>query len=153
VAAPLAVKLVPVPPLHMLAEAGVTITVGVLLTVIVTVCVLVQLPVVPVTVYVVVIPGLAVTDAPTVPLNPAAGAHVYVEAPLAVRFVPLPPVHMLAAAGVTVTVGVGFTVTTTVAASEQLPVVPVTVYDVVTVGLAVTLAPTVALNPVAGVHE
>ena len=95
---------------------------------------------------------MAVTDEPVVALNPAAGAHVYVAAPLAVRLVPLPPVHMLATAGVTVTVGVGFTVTTTVASLEQLPLVPVTVYDVVTVGLAVTVAPTVALNPVAGLQ-
>jgi len=71
--------------------------------------------------------GLAVTDEPVVALSPAAGAQVYVLAPLAVRFVPAPPVHMLAAAGVTVTVGVGFTVTTTVAMLEQLPFVPVTV--------------------------
>jgi hypothetical protein len=45
---------------------------------------------------------------------------------------------------------VGFTVTTTVDIPVHVPFVPVTVYDVVTVGLAVTVAPTVALKPAAG---
>ena len=50
----------------------------------------------------------------------------------------------------TVTVGVGFTVTKEVTEAVQVPVVPTIVYVVVTVGLAVTLAPVVALNPVEG---
>jgi len=47
-------------------------------------------------------------------------------APLAVRLV-LFPEHKLAAFGVTVTVGVGFTVIVITAMLLQLPVVPVTV--------------------------
>jgi hypothetical protein len=50
----------------------------------------------------------------------------------------------------TVTVGVGFTVTTAVLVDVQLPVVPVTTYVVVAVGFAVTTDPEEALNPVEG---
>ena len=51
----------------------------------------------------------------------------------------------------TVTVGNGKTVTTAVAVFKQpLAAVPVIVYVVVVVGLAVTLAPVVALSPVLG---
>jgi hypothetical protein len=53
----------------------------------------------------------------------------------------------------TVTTGKGFMVTVDVALDVQVPTVPVTVYVVVIVGLAVTLAPVVALSPVDGVHE
>jgi hypothetical protein len=45
------------------------------------------------------------------------------------------------------------TVTVEVAVLVQLPVVPVMVYVVVTVGLAVTTDPVVELNPPAGDHE
>jgi hypothetical protein len=44
----------------------------------------------------------------------------------------------------------GVTVTVRVAVPVQVPALPVTVYVVVVVGLAVTLAPVVALNPVGG---
>jgi hypothetical protein len=50
------------------------------------------------------------------------------------------------------TEGVAFTDTTLVAVPLQLPVVPVTVYVVVVVGVAVTLAPVVAESPVDGDH-
>jgi hypothetical protein len=53
----------------------------------------------------------------------------------------------------TVTTGRGFTVTVDVALEVQVPTVPVTVYVVVTAGLAVTTEPVVALSPVEGVHE
>ena len=128
-----------------------TVTVGVGVTVIVTVAVPLHPLLVPVTVYVVVTDGNAVTINPTVLLKPVAGAHVYVFAPLAV-IVKLSPVHRLEDGGVNVIVGVGFTVTSTVAVLTHAPAVPVTVYIVVTVGLAVTVAPTVALNPVAGLQ-
>ena len=50
-----------------------------------------------------------------------------------------------------VTTGNGFTVTVTVVVFEHpAALVPVTVYVVVPGGLAVTLVPVVALNPVAG---
>ena len=104
----------------------------------------------PVTVYVVAEPG----DTVTVEVVAAiAGAHVYVVAPLAVNVVELPE-HMVGEPADTVMVGVVFTVTTTVFVPVQVTgeVEPVTVYVVVTVGLAVTVAPVVALNAVFGAH-
>ena len=71
--------------------------------------------------------GLAFTVEPMVALKPAAGAQLYVVAPLAVTLVPPPPEQIVAEVGLNVTVGVGFTVTTTTAVPEQVPVVPVTV--------------------------
>jgi hypothetical protein len=63
----------------------------------------------------------------------------------------LPPLQMEGAEGVLVTVGRGFTVTVTVVVLVQpAALTPVTVYVVVAVGEAVTAAPVVALNPVAG---
>ena len=60
-------------------------------------------------------------------LNPVAGDHEYVEAPLAVSDTEL-PVQILGADGVTLTVGKGFTVTVTVAVFVQpLVAVPITV--------------------------
>lgn len=72
---------------------------------------------------------------------------MYVLAPLPVSVVEFPAQIV---ADATVTVGVGFTVTRAVAEAVHEPVVPITVYVVVTVGLAVTVAPVVALNPVDG---
>jgi hypothetical protein len=51
------------------------------------------------------------------------------------------------------TVGAVSTVTVTVDVELQPDVVPVTVYVVVVAGVAVTLAPVVALRPVAGDQE
>ena len=71
--------------------------------------------------------GLAVTVAPVVADSPVAGDHVYVEAPLAVSDT-LAPLHIAGAAGVTVIVGSGLTVTVTVAVLvHPFPSVPVTV--------------------------
>ena len=110
--APLAVKLV-LAPVQMLVLED-TVTVGKVFTVIVTVAVFVHpLELVPVTVYVVVVVGLAVTVAPVVELNPVDGVHAYVVAPLAVRLVEF-PVHILVL-DETVTVGNEFTVTVFVA--------------------------------------
>lgn len=47
----------------------------------------------------------------------------------------------------------GVTVTVTLAVEVQTPLVPVTVYVVVAAGLAFTLAPVEADNPVAGLQE
>ena len=71
--------------------------------------------------------GVAVTTGPVVALKPVAGLQVYPAAPLAVRVTPGPVAHILGADGVTVTVGVGLMVTSTVAVDVQLPLVPVTV--------------------------
>jgi len=138
-------------PEHIAGFEGTTVTFSDAATVTVTVCVLVHPAEVPVTVYVVVEPGLAVTVAPVVALRPVPGDHVYVVPPLAVNDT-LPPGQIVGAAGATVTVGVGLTVRTTVCVPLQPVVVPVTVYVVVVVALLVTLAPVVALRPVAGLH-
>jgi hypothetical protein len=81
-------------------------------------------PVVPVTVYVVVVEGVDVTLAP-VPLDKVeVGVHVYEVAPVAVN-VALWPSQIVGE--LTFTTGLAFTVTVLVALPEQLPVVPVTV--------------------------
>jgi len=103
-------------------------------------------------VYVVVEPGVAVTFPPVVALKPVAGLHVYVTPPDAVRFTLL-PLQIVAEVGATVIVGEGLTVILTLVSFEHEPLLTVTVYDVVTNGLAVTEAPVVALSPVAGLHE
>jgi hypothetical protein len=73
-----------------------------------------------------------------------------VFAPLAVTLTE-PPAQYEGEDGESVTVGEGFTVTVTVVVLvHPAPLVPVIVYVVVTVGEAETVAPVVALNPVAG---
>jgi hypothetical protein len=69
--------------------------------------------VVPVTVYVVVAAGLAVTVAPVVADSPVAGDQLYVVAPVAVSVVPAPPAQ-IATSGDTPTVGRALTVTVAV---------------------------------------
>src|SRR5665213_3524664 len=85
-----------------------------------------KLTAIPVTVYVVVITGLAATVAPVVISNPLTGSQEYVFAPLAIKFV-LAPRQMLAE--LTATTGKVFTVTAVIAVPEQPPGFPVTVYD------------------------
>ena len=71
--------------------------------------------------------GLAVTIAPVVVFNPVEGDHAYVDAPLAVSAVLL-PLQILGAEGVTVKLGRGFTVITTVFVFvHPAELVPVTV--------------------------
>jgi PII-like signaling protein len=106
---------------------------------------------VPVTVYVVVAVGVAVTVAPVVADRPVAGDHVYVAAPVAVRAVD-EPAHIATFVSA-VTTGNGLTETVVVDEPTHPKLfVPVTVYVVVAVGAAVTLAPDVADRPVAGDH-
>ena len=72
-------------------------------------------------------------------------------APLAVKVTAGAAGHFVA--GGHVMTGIGFTVTVTVPVLTQpAALVPVMVYVVVAVGLAVTLVPVVALKPVAGDH-
>jgi hypothetical protein len=83
--------------------------------------------VVPVTVYVVVAVGVAVTDVPVVADKPVPGAQTYVSAPLAVR-TEFPPEQMVGFAGVIVITGFGFTVKVMVDVPvHPFPSVPVTV--------------------------
>ena len=123
---------------------------GIGFTVTVTVVVAVQLPVVPETVYVVVVAGLATGFAIEALLSPVAGNQLYVVAPFAVSVVLLPA--QMVVVPVTVTVGVGTTVTVAVAVEEQPADVPVTVYVVVAAGDAVGLAMPALLSPVAGLQ-
>jgi hypothetical protein len=75
------------------------------------------------------------------------GDHAYVLAPLAESVVEF-PVQTARLVGVTVTVGVGLSVTTAVASTVQpAATVPTTVYVVVTVGDAFTVAPVVVDKP------
>ena len=65
---------------------------------------------VPITVYVVVVVGLAVTVAPVVALNPVAGDQPYVIPPEAVNETPVLPKQIDGADGDTAIVGFAFTV-------------------------------------------
>ena len=70
---------------------------------------------------------MAVTVAPVVEDRPVAGLQLYVEAPLAVSEV-LDPLQIVTEGGETVIVGLGFTVTVTVAVLvHPFASVPVTV--------------------------
>ena len=101
-----------------------TVTVGNGFTVTIEVACAVHVALVPTTVYVVVTVGLAVTLAPVVALNPVEGVQLYVVAPLAVNVAEFP---LQIVGEFTVTVGVGFTVTTEVTVPVQEPDVPVIV--------------------------
>lgn len=76
---------------------------------------------VPVTVYTVVVEGLAVTEAPLVALKPDAGLHIYELAPDAFSVVEPPLLHIdeLPPVGVTLTLGNELTVIVTVVVSTQ----------------------------------
>src|SRR5947207_10400439 len=127
-------------PSQIVAEATVTTGRGFTFTV---TCVDAVHPLtsVPVTVYVVVEVGLAVTGEPVVELSAVDGVHKYVVAPLAVSVAVCCPTQ-IAGGGATVTTGRGFTFTVTcVDAVHPFTSVPVTVYVVVEVGLAVTGEP------------
>jgi hypothetical protein len=76
-----------------------------------------------------------------------------VLAPAAVIVVLLAEPHKVDEVGVKVKVGFGFTTTVIVFVLLHPPIVPVTVYVVVTVGDAVGAAQPVQLNPVTGNHE
>ncbi len=93
--------------------------------------------------------GFAVTGFPVEGDTVVPGTDVSVDAPLAVNVDEF-PAHIVAES--TVTVGNGFTVSIPVALAVQLPAVPTTVYIVVDVGFAITVAVVVELSPVEGLH-
>ena len=105
---------------------------------------------VPVTIYVVVDDGAAVTDEPVVLLKPVAGDQLYVLAPLDVSIVDNPAQN--ATGGEIFTTGIGLTVTVTCVVSEHPSEFPITVYVVVELGLAETEEPVVLLKPIDGLH-
>ena len=108
-------------PAQMVAGAAEAVTEGIGFTVTVTVAVPVHPAVVPVTVYVVVVPGETEMLAVLPPV-----LHEYVVAPVAVR-VEDDPAQIVAGEAVAPTTGLGFTVTVTVAVPVQPKLVPVTV--------------------------
>jgi hypothetical protein len=113
-------------PLQMLAVLGVMLTVGVVFTVTDTVAVELQLPVVPVTVYVIFVVGLAVGLDELGLARLVVGVHEYEVAPLACNCTELPE-QITGVAGVMEMFGLLFTVTVTDAVPVHVPVVPVTV--------------------------
>lgn len=131
-------------PLHIVAGVPVTVNVGNGLTVTVVVLVALHDPELPLTVYTVVLVGLTVTDVAVAPV-----LHVYVVAPETLSTAGLPAQTV---AVFTLSVRLETTVTVEVLFPLHDPLVPVTVYTVVTVGLAVTTDPVVALNPVPGLQ-
>jgi hypothetical protein len=114
-------------PAHIDDLAVVALTVGNAFTVTVTCCVSLQPNVVlPITVYVVLIIGVATGEAQFVQDNPVEGVHAYVFAPDAVIVVELP--KHIALLPPAFTTGLGLTVTVTIPVSLQpLAVVPVTI--------------------------
>jgi hypothetical protein len=114
----------------MVVDVAVAVTVGEGLTVMATCAVLLQVPEVPVTVYVVLVPGETETGDPGI----EPGFHTYEVAPEPVSVVEFPE-QIVVEDAVAVTVGVGLTVTVTCAVLVQVfPAVPVTVYVVVVPG-------------------
>ena len=79
--------------------------------------------------------------------SPVEGDHTYVAAPEAVSVAEAPAQIV---GEFTVTTGFGLTVTVDVVVPVHPDNVPVIVYTVVAVGVAVTLAPVVEESPVAG---
>jgi hypothetical protein len=136
-------------PSQIVAE-GEMVSIGTGLTVTVTCAVAVHPLKSPVTVYVIVEDGLAITLAPVVEFRVVAGLHEYMFAPPAASTVDCP--SQIVTDGETVTTGSGLTVTVTCAVAVHPFRSPVMVYVVVEDGLAVTLAPIVALNAVDGLH-
>jgi hypothetical protein len=104
------------------------------------------------TVYIVVEVGLALTVAPDVVLRPVDGVQVYVPPvpPLATKLTAAPVEHLVALLGVTIIEVVGVTVTNLVTITVHIPLVQVAVYVVVAVGVAITVAPVVTFNELAG---
>jgi hypothetical protein len=132
--APLAFKVAELPAQIFVAD-GETDKVGKEFTVILTVCVLLQLnEFVPLTVYVVVTVGETTTLLPV----KAPGFHVYVDAPFAVRLLDW-PAQIVGLEATAVTVGKGFTIRFRICEEIQMPFAPVTEYVVVIVGLTITL--------------
>jgi hypothetical protein len=124
-----------VPPPQIVGFDAVDVTVGEAATVTVTVCVPEQLPVVPVTVYVVFDVGATEMLVP----GKLPGCHIYVVAPEALSVAEFP--EQIAVVPETVTAGMLCTFTRICAVPEQVPFVPVTVYVVAEAGVTLTEDP------------
>ena len=107
-------------------------------------------PLKPVTEYVVVAAGVAVTFVPVGELRLPAGDQVYVVAPNPVRVEDCPR-QIVTGEAEAVTTGGAFTVTVTVVVSEHpFPSTPVNEYVEVEAGMHITLLAVPLLNPVVG---
>lgn len=135
VVAPLPVNVAELPE-QTAVDVVAIFTVGLGFTINEIVRVFVQIPLVPLTVYVVVVVGVTIILFPVI----EAGNQVYVVAPLAVRVAEFPK---QTAVGVLMMlmVGLGLTIKFTVRVELHNPLNPVTVYVVVLVGLTVTVPP------------
>lgn len=102
--------------------------------------------------YVVVIVGETVTVATDGGLVPELAVQVNGPAPPEVNTT-LCPAHIVDREGVIATVPEGLTFTVMTEKLEQAPLVLVTVYVVVAVGVVTTTEPVVELNPVPGTQE
>jgi hypothetical protein len=113
--------------LQAVINCGFGVTATVVMTVMAAVAVSVQPAEIAVTVYVVLVEGLANTELPTVVLMPVAGAHVNrSKFPSAFSSVKV-PAQIVVAVGVTLNAGAGTIVSVVVAVALQPLVVPVTV--------------------------
>jgi hypothetical protein len=101
-----------------------------------------------------VVVGVAVTDVPVVALRPADGLQLYADPPVALRLVEL-PLQIVVGPDVIDTPPPVPTVMVCNKVLEQPDDtdMPVIVYVVVTVGVAVTVAPVVAESEAPGAHE
>ena len=94
---------------------------------------------------------LALTLAPVVAVNPVPGAHVYVAPPVAVSVAALP--LQIATPAPALIAGNGFMdIVVDAVPLHPLASVPVTVYDLFAVGVAITLLPVVADRLELGLH-
>jgi len=122
-------------PVQIVVALAVIVALGALTTVTVTWSVFTHpFASVPVTVYVVVAVGFAVTAAVFVALKPVEGDHAYVDAPVAVKLA-LEPLQIVASTPA-LTVGRALTVTVVTAdvAEQPFAFVTVTLYEVALVG-------------------
>lgn len=111
----------------------------------------VHVPAEPITVYIVLDKGVAVTFDPTGELSVLDGNHEYVVAPLASNNTEAPG-QTVGVFAVNVNVKPVAIVTLAVADPVQVPVEPITVYVVAEVGLAVTDVPLAELKLAEGDH-
>ena len=141
------------PPEQITGAGGVTTSgSGLTVTVIVVVPVQPVAVLVPTTVYVVVITGLAVTLFPVVALKAVAGDHTYVSAPETARTVDCP--MQMETSPVLVITGDGFITTVKLdEATQPAESVTVTVYVVVAAGVEITVCNIDEFKLEAGAHR
>ena len=129
-----------------------TFTVGLGLTFNETVFEFTHAPVEPDTVYVILDAGVDTTELPEVLFKSVAGLHEYELAPVADNVADW-PTHKEELDAAILTVGFELTFNEITLEFEQVPVVPITVYEILAPELETTDAPVVELKFVAGLQE